>query len=286
MRYRFLRFPGGKYKVLTFSYDDGCRADIRLSGILAKYNLKATFNLNSGFLGTCSTAWHLTPEEVKKHIISNNHEIAVHGKQHIAPGNVPAKDGIIDVYECRKELENIFGGIIRGMAYPDSGIGSMNNGANLKDIETYLKMLGIVYSRTLGGDNNKFEMPKDWYAWTPTAHHNNPNLFEYLDEFIKLKCPAYPASARPKLFYLWGHAYEFDNNDNWNLIEEFCQKVSQCDDIWFATNIEIYDYVDAYNSLVFNTENTLVYNPTLKEIWFWADGKDYSVKPGETLKLD
>ena len=38
-------------KYVTFSYDDGCRPDIRFTEILRKYNLKATFNLNSGFLG-------------------------------------------------------------------------------------------------------------------------------------------------------------------------------------------------------------------------------------------
>lgn len=32
MRYRFLRFPGGKDKAVTFSYDDGFRYDIRLEG--------------------------------------------------------------------------------------------------------------------------------------------------------------------------------------------------------------------------------------------------------------
>ena len=31
---RYLRFPGGKGKALTFSYDDGDAADIRLIDIL------------------------------------------------------------------------------------------------------------------------------------------------------------------------------------------------------------------------------------------------------------
>ena len=31
MRYRFLRFPEGKFKAVTFSYDDGLHADIRLA---------------------------------------------------------------------------------------------------------------------------------------------------------------------------------------------------------------------------------------------------------------
>ena len=37
-------------KAVTFSYDDGVTQDIRLVEILNRYNLKATFNLNSELL--------------------------------------------------------------------------------------------------------------------------------------------------------------------------------------------------------------------------------------------
>lgn len=41
----------GKFKAITFSFDDGVTQDIRLIEILNKYGLKATFNLNSSCLG-------------------------------------------------------------------------------------------------------------------------------------------------------------------------------------------------------------------------------------------
>lgn len=44
----FMRFPGGKKKALTLSYDDGVEQDIRLIDIMKKNGLKGTFNLNSG----------------------------------------------------------------------------------------------------------------------------------------------------------------------------------------------------------------------------------------------
>ena len=47
MRYRFLRFPEGKLKAVTFSYDDGVIQDIRFSEMLNKYSMKCTFNLNT-----------------------------------------------------------------------------------------------------------------------------------------------------------------------------------------------------------------------------------------------
>ena len=42
-----MRFPGGKSKALTLSYDDGCQSDRKMIEILDRYGIKATFNLNS-----------------------------------------------------------------------------------------------------------------------------------------------------------------------------------------------------------------------------------------------
>ena len=51
MKYKFARFPGGKLKAVTFSYDDGVNQDIRFAEILSKYGLKGTFNLNTAMFG-------------------------------------------------------------------------------------------------------------------------------------------------------------------------------------------------------------------------------------------
>ena len=283
MRYRFLRFPGGLYKAVTLSYDDGCKDDIRFSETICAHGLKCTFNINSGFIAEKEGDWHLTREQIKKYLIDTGNEIAVHGKYHRALGKVSPVDGIRDVLECRTELENDFGMIIRGMAYPDSGITRFENGADYADIKHYLKDLGIVYSRTLGGDNDSFALPTDWHAWMPTAHHTNPELFSYIDKFLNEPMSSYDASQTPGLFYLWGHSFEFENNKNWDLLDKICSAFSNKPDVWYATNIEIYDYVSAYRSLVFSADGSTVYNPTLLTVWFTEDGKLFSVKSGETL---
>ena len=51
-------------------------------------------------------------------------------------------------------------------------------------IRNYLTDLDIVYSRTLGGDNDKFDMPTDWHAWMPTAHHDNPAIYEEIRQTL------------------------------------------------------------------------------------------------------
>lgn len=87
-------------------------------------------------------------------------------------------------------------------------------------------------------------------------------------------------SRSPWLFYLWGHSYEFEANDNWNVIEKFAEYVGNREDIWYATNIDIYNYVQAWKRLEFSSDGRRVYNPSATEVWFEKDGRMYSVKPG------
>ncbi len=285
MRYRFLRFPEGKSRAVTFSYDDGVRQDIRLSQILNQYGLKCTFNHNSRSL---RAAPGLTREEVVEYILGKGHEVAVHGSYHRAEGTLRPIEGIRDVLDNRVELEDAYGIIIRGMAYPDSGITYFTNGASYESIRQYLKELDIAYARTLSGDNDSFALPQDFYAWMPTAHHDNPCIFEYIDKFLRidLHAPeAYGAKRQPRLFYMWGHSYEFDKKDNWAHLEEICRKLSFHEDIWYATNMEIYNYVTAYHALIYSADGTRVYNPSLYTVWFDVDREVYSVKPGETIRL-
>ena len=56
-----------------------------------------------------------------------------------------------------------------------------------------------------------------------------------------------PDGGEPLLFYLWGHSYEFDDDDNWDTIEKFLQKAGCRDDVWYATNIEVYDCINRRN---------------------------------------
>lgn len=287
MRYKFLRFPEGKIKAVTFSYDDGCRQDIRLSNLFSKHGLKGTFNINSDFISDGNDDRHLSEKEIKENILDKGHEIAIHGAKHSANGAAFTKDGIQDVLNCRLSLEKRFGMIIRGMAYPDSGVSSFHNGTTYEMVKNYLEYLNIAYARALCGTARNFELPTDWHKWLPTAHHNDPKIFDTIDTFIKTDYEGrYISSCCPMLLYIWGHSYEFDNNDNWDRIEKICETVSGHDEIWYATNIEIYDYIKAFQSLVFSMDDSLVYNPTLKTIWFFGDGKTYKIEPGETLKLN
>lgn len=50
MRNVFMRYPEGKMKAVTFSYDDGVPQDKRLAELFDKYGMKATFNFNGSVM--------------------------------------------------------------------------------------------------------------------------------------------------------------------------------------------------------------------------------------------
>lgn len=284
MLYVFMRYPGGKTKALTFSYDDGKESDKRLAEIFDKYQMKATFNFNNEKI----RPFDFTKEQIQEYFLSKGHEIAVHGEHHRATGNIRTIEGIREVLNNRLELEQRCGCIVRGMAYPDAGITMFGNFGTYEQVKNYLTELDIAYARTHSGDNDDFLLPKDFHAWVPSAHHDNPQIMEYVDKFLALDIMKQVHNDKrvPRLLYIWGHSVEFDRNDNWDHIEEICRKLAFNDGIWYATNIEIYDYVQAYKRLIYSADGRLVYNPSVQTVWFDCDSKLYSVKPGETICIE
>ena len=71
-----------------------------VAGIFAKHKIKATFNFNSD-----SLRCYYTKEDMNDIFFSKGHEIAIHGANHRANGNMRPIEGIRDVLDCRLELE-------------------------------------------------------------------------------------------------------------------------------------------------------------------------------------
>lgn len=274
----FMRFPGGKPKAFTMSYDDGVETDVRLIEIMKKYGLYGTFNINAGLFvreGTTfppeSYSRRMSRSKILACYTDSGMEVACHGYTHCFMDKMPVARCTYEVLRDREELEAMFGTIIRGMAYP---YGTTND-----SVVAALAASGIVYCRTTVSTHD-FRIPTDWLRLPATCHHCDPEVLTIADKFVEEK-PVRDA----RLFYLWGHSYEFLRDNNWDLIENIAKKVGGHDDVWYATNIQIYDYVKAYNSLEFNTVATKVHNPTATTVFFVKDRKQYTVAPGQTLDL-
>lgn len=274
----FLRFPQGRAKALTLSYDDGVEQDVRLVEMMNRHGLKGTFNLNSGLYAPEGMVYpkgqihrRMTEKQVTETFLNSGHEIAVHTLTHPFLEQLPPAMAAKEILKDRENLEKQFGTIVRGMAYP---YGTFND-----SVVEIIKSCGIVYARTVEATHS-FRIPTDWLRLPATCHHDSRELMPLARKFAEGK-----VNRDPWLFYLWGHSYEFEANSNWHVMEEFAQYMGNRDDVWYATNIEIYDYIDDYNRLQFSIEGTRAKNPSARRLWFEYEGKLYEVDPGETIEL-
>ena len=274
----FMRFPGGVSKALTLSYDDGVEQDIRLIEIMQKHGIKGTFNLNSGSYSPEGTVFlegqihrRLSKSQAQAVYKNSGMEVAVHGLTHPFLEQLPANICTYEVLQDRINLEADFGCIVRGMAYP---FGTYNDA-----VVASLQQCGILYSRTVES-TEQFEVPTDWLRMPATCHHRNPKLMALAQTFVESE----PIRS-PQLFYLWGHSYEFEKDDNWKIIEDFCAYMGNRNEIWYATNMEIYEYVQAYHQLVFSMDSSVVYNPSAIDVYFSWNRVVHCVKAGKQLRI-
>lgn len=226
----------GKMKAVTFSYDDGVTQDFRLVELLNKYGLKATFNLNSELLGQKQSYCHgevevchdkIQPEDVKS--LYAGHEVAVHTLTHPRlPDITDDAEVIRQVEEDRLKLSELAGYEVVGMAYPCGGVNNDDRVAKLIRENT-----GVQYARTITA-NDSFEPQTNLYRFNPTLWHRDwDQMYELGEMFLGMD------ANTPQIFYIWGHSYEFDIDDSWDLFEEFCKFISGKEDVFYGTNREI-----------------------------------------------
>lgn len=269
----YVRFPGFRERAFTMSYDDGVLQDERLVALMAERAVKGTFNLNSGMIG--NRANRLTAGKIKELYVPNGMEVAVHGLMHSQINCMSVPEMIREISEDRKNLEELTGTIVRGMAYAYGGFSEA--------VISAAEACGIVYARTIDSTHG-FRLPTRPMTLNPTCHHNDAALFDLWEAFMR-EPTAKNRTAR--LFYLWGHSYEFDGKNNWDLIERFLDTAAFREEIWYATNIELCDYLAAFRQLHISYNGKMIFNPTAYKICFRCSdtGENYEISPGETVIL-
>ncbi|MBO5745757.1 MAG: polysaccharide deacetylase family protein [Clostridia bacterium] len=275
---KYMRFPGGLGKAVTLSYDDGVQQDIPMIALMKKYGVKGTFNLNSARFITRDhqypegKVWRaMIDEDVVPTYSDPICSVATHSAHHPTLLNASEAEIAQEILSDRIALEKLFGKVITGHAIP--------NGPYDETTIKVGKMCGLKFMRTAKATKS-YKYPKSLMPLDPTCAHSNPDLMELTEKFL-----ADTPKEDPFLFYLWGHTYTFEGDNNWYIIEDFMKAVSHKDDIWYATNDEIFDYAEKFSLLECSADGHIVSNPTDTEIWFLAGGKVHSVKSGETIRV-
>lgn len=279
-RFDTLLFPGHKAKAFTLSYDDGVIQDRKLIEMFDMYGAKCTFNLNYGVLGYKQVITgpdqkkldisKFDKEEVKE--LYKNHEVGGHGLYHSSLISIGVPYAMYEIIEDKASLEKLIDKQVKMFAYP---FGHYND-----KVVSLLKDAGYKGARTVESTHS-FEIPKDFLVLNPTCHHNDPELMKLAEDFVK------KPNFMPSLFYLWGHGYEFDHDENYDVMENLLKYLSDYkDDIWFATNSEVIEYVNAYRSLEYSGDGSLIYNPSAIDVEILTSFKTSEIiKAGQTIKV-
>ena len=213
-------------KYLVLSFDDGTVEDIRFIEMLNKYNLKATFNLNSGL---SNYVWYYDKKipiirldiEKYKHIY-DGHEVASHTKTHPILTEISEEEIIKEVNDDVIELERIFGRKVDTLACPFIL-------CEEKEIEIIKKHTHVKgFRMSVYKDKGDYSVPVDDYHYKFNAVYNSPDLFEQIRDFANNK-------LEKSVFIILGHSYEFVLNNDWDYVEELLKYISSIEEIEVVT---------------------------------------------------
>ncbi|MBP3437368.1 MAG: polysaccharide deacetylase family protein [Clostridia bacterium] len=228
-----------KMKAVTFSYDDGITQDRRLIEILNKYGLKGTFNLNSALLGKegsllreGATVNHTKWKAAEVKAVYEGHEVAAHTRTHPLLPTLSDEEIIKEVEEDRLRLSELVGYEVVGMAYP---FGGQNH--NDRVVDVIRRHTGIKYARAYASSHS-FAPQAELLRYKPTVYHHEEwdTMLSLAERFLEMEADA------PAIFYIWGHTFEFDIHDTWDKFEDFLQRISGKNDIFYGTNREVFEH--------------------------------------------
>ena len=274
-RVEIARFPGNKRFAVTFSWDDGTIEDRRLVATMNEWGLKGTFNINSGILQPSSHEWaasRVHRDEVAA--LYAGHEVAIHTTTHPDLSLLDPSQVAFEVLDDRRALEDLVGYPVRGMAYPF--------GKYSPAIVQLLRSLGIVYART-GEQTNPCFPPADPLAWGTTAHMFTETIDGHIgSRFEKMRANPHAGGV----YFIWGHSFEFARPENrWAELERRFKPLAGHADVWYCTNIELFDYEIARQRVVIAANKRTAFNPTAIAVTLLVDGRAIDIPPGRVVQL-
>ena len=198
-------------KYFLLSFDDGTVHDRRLVELLNKYQIPATFNLNSGLE---DFVWEFQGQPVVRQSLKDTveqyrgHEIASHTLTHPWLNSLTPPQLSREVREDCAALKEIFGLEEIGFGVPFTACGEREINL-MKHIVRYIRLSEFSES---------FALPKDPYHIPIHGLYNDPDIREKIARFAENDLPV-------SVFVLAGHSYEFEALGHWEYMEELLKYI-------------------------------------------------------------
>jgi peptidoglycan-N-acetylglucosamine deacetylase len=238
--------------IVTISWDDGHKLNLRLAELLNKYNIRATFYLAKDY------DFSQPDSEIKK--IAETQEIGAHTLSHPDLTKISVKEARLEIEGGKKWLEGLLGQPVESFAYP--------SGFYNEKVKELVKEAGFESARTVECFDCYY--PKDSFAWKATIHayphpfrkrsadklhlsrHLGDPLFRSLPGMIKWYLPptAYFSwlslakatfdyvKKQDGIWHMWGHSWEIEKYDMWQDLENLFIYINQQKNVRYLTNSE------------------------------------------------
>lgn len=234
--------------VVTTSWDDGNKLDLKLADLLKKYALPGTFYIapqNREF----KRHELLTSDEILQ--VSNDFEIGGHTLTHPSLTEIPLPEAAREIASGKQYLEALINQPITSFCYP--------KGKYNQDIQSIVRQTGFQLARTI--ERYVFTLSSDLYAVGTSLH-----AFQHYSDLIKTaqffnwQWPQIIRNFRwddlamsmfdqllgqPAVFHLWGHSWEIDEYNNWAKLERVFQHIHRHPDVLYLNNAQAINHFQA-----------------------------------------
>ncbi len=234
--------------IVTTSWDDGHKKDVRLAKLLARYGIKGTFYITKNF-----------PNSLEKHEvleIDEKHEIGGHNINHSDLTKLSLSKAESEIKGSKEYIENLLDHEIKVFCYP---YGKYNE--NIKKI---VKEAGFIAART--ANHGDFDFPQDPFECQITLHTSNGSPRTTLQIWKKNKLPFKAlidweirakllfdlALKKGGIYHLWGHSWEIESHMDWEKLERILNYISNKKNVYYLTNSQIFNnmkHVNNYNNI-------------------------------------
>jgi len=222
---------------VTTSWDDGSVSDIKLSNLLEKYSLKATFYVTKSY---SYLERPLTSEEIIE--LGRRHEIGAHTLIHPDLDKISIESAESEILGSKEYLENCLDREIKMFCYP--------RGRYTDEIKSIVKKAGFSGARTC--NHGDFGILNDPYEWQITLHASNGSplmtvriwrmnhipIRSLIDWEIRAKLLFDLALEKGGVYHLWGHSSEIENKDEWAKLERVFAYISGREGVNYLSNSE------------------------------------------------
>ena len=269
-------YPGFKLKTLTFSLDDGTFQDKEMLNMFNRFNLKATFNINSKKMDhngdftmeNWLKCYKIKGEDIK--YIYQGHEVAAHSSTHTDFSDCSDETLEYEIDQDVKTLSELVGYKVVGFAYP---YGIYND-----KIIDRLKKNGIIYARSVKSDLT-FNIPKNWYTFGGTCNISIDKLPNLVKRWNNL------SPKQMKLFYIWGHSYELDMYHQHEKVFDLLSKLANKEDVYYGTNKDIFSYLAGFKKLRYNSNKNCLINNSDVDLYIEYNNQKVVINKRGEFKL-